>query len=280
MALGANPGDENRPNIHCPLPTAHCRLPTIFTIMNISNTTRREETVMTHRLSDRPRNRAWVLWVAFLLVLPAWCFAASLPQGFVYVDELIPTALFELRYCTENNFMGQRVDGYLAPRCILTRQAAEALRKVQDTLAPFGLGIKIFDAYRPQRAVNHFVRWGRDLKDIRMKAAYYPNVDKDQVFEQGYIATRSGHSRGSTVDLTIVSLAAPHEELDMGSGFDFFGPESWPENRSFPPAQRAHRMLLQTVMKQNGFKPYDKEWWHFTLADEPFPDTYFDFPVE
>lgn len=248
--------------------------------MDRRNTASKEKKMMADHLSDHPGKRAWTVLMAFLLVLPAWCFAASLPQGFVYVDELIPNAQIELRYFTENNFMGQKVDGYLSQRCILTRQAAEALKKVQDTLAPFGLGIKIFDAYRPQRAVNHFVRWGRDLKDTRMKAAYYPDVDKNQVFEQGYIATRSGHSRGSTVDLTIVSLSSSHEEIDMGSGFDFFGPESWPENLSFSIEQRAHRMLLQTVMKQNGFKPYDKEWWHFTLADEPFPDTYFDFPVE
>ncbi len=235
---------------------------------------------MAHGFSDDMVKRRGAIWVAILLVFPASCFAAGLPQEFVYVDELIPTAQCELRYYTENNFMGQRVDGYLSPRCILTRQAAEALKNVQNMLASFGLGIKIFDAYRPQRAVDHFVRWGRDLKDIHMKAAYYPNVDKGRVFEEGYIATRSGHSRGSTVDLTIVSLAAPHEELDMGTGFDFFGPESWPEHPFLSPAQRAHRMLLQIVMKQHGFKPYDKEWWHFTLANEPFPDTYFDFPVE
>ena len=248
--------------------------------MDRGNRTSKVKHPMARCLSDHPAKQAWALWVSLLLVFPALCFAADLPQGFVYVDELVPTARCELRYCTENNFMGQTVDGYLAPRCILTRQAAEALKQVQNTLAPFGLGIKIFDAYRPQRAVDHFVRWGRDLKDIRMKAAYYPNVDKSKVFEEGYIATRSSHSRGSTVDLTIVSLAAPHEELDMGSGFDFFGPESWPEHPSCSPAQRAHRLLLQTVMKQHGFKPYDKEWWHFTLANEPFPDTYFDFPVE
>lgn len=248
--------------------------------MNCDNRTSRGGNPKASRFFYHLTKQVRVLWGVLLLGLPAWCLAVGLPQGFVYVDELIPTAQFDLRYATENNFMGQKVDGYLAPRCILTRQAAEALRNVQSTLAPFGLGIKIFDAYRPQRAVDHFVRWGRDVKDTRMKAAYYPNIDKSRVFEEGYVATRSSHSRGSTVDLTIVSLVAPHEELDMGSGFDFFGPESWPEHPTFSPAQRAHRMLLQTVMKQHGFNPYDKEWWHFTLANEPFPDTYFDFPVE
>lgn len=220
-----------------------------------------------------------ILPVLFML-LPTLCMAVNLPEGFVYVDDLIPNVRIELRYFTKNNFLGRKVDGYLSPRCILTREAAEALKKVQDELAPFGLGIKIFDAYRPQRAVDHFVRWGKDLKDTRMKAVYYPDVDKRNIFEQGYIATRSSHSRGSTVDLTIVSLIASGEELDMGSGFDFFGPESWPLNPSLSPAQRAHRMLLQTVMKHNGFNPYEKEWWHFTLANEPFPDTYFNFPVQ
>lgn len=203
-----------------------------------------------------------------------------LPKGFVYVDEMIPDVRLELRYATTHNFVGERIDGYRQPRPILTRQAAEALQKVQEELSRFGLGLKVFDAYRPQRAVDHFVRWAKDVKDTRMKAEFYPGVDKENLFRDDYIAARSGHSRGSTVDVTIIDLdGASSWELDMGTGFDFFGPESWPERREIAPEQRAHRMLLQVLMKKHGFKPYPKEWWHFTLESEPFPETYFDFPV-
>ncbi len=207
--------------------------------------------------------------------------AAPLPPGFVYVDEVVPDARVELRYATGHNFVGERVDGYIRPRPILTRQAAESLRKVQEELRSFGLGLKVFDAYRPQRAVDHFVRWAKDLGDTRMKAEFYPGVKKENLFRDDYIAARSGHSRGSTIDLTIVSLdGSSAGELDMGSGFDFFGPESWPTFAGISPERRAHRMLLQVLMKKHGFKPYPKEWWHFTLEKEPFPDTYFDFPVQ
>jgi len=203
-----------------------------------------------------------------------------LPKGFVYVDEIIPDVRVELRYATNHNFVGERIDGYMEQRPILTREAALALRGVQEDLRRFGLGLKLFDAYRPQRAVNHFVRWARDLKDTRMKGEFYPGVRKENLFREDYIAYKSGHSRGSTVDLTIMPLGdAAARELDMGSGFDFFGPESWPEYRTISPEQRAHRMLLQTLMRKHGFRPYAKEWWHFTLVNEPHPDTYFDFPV-
>jgi zinc D-Ala-D-Ala dipeptidase len=204
-----------------------------------------------------------------------------MPDGFVYCDGVIPDIRLELRYATTHNFVGERIDGYQRPACILTRQSALALRNVQNELRPFGLGLKVFDAYRPQRAVDHFVRWARDLKDTRMKAEFYPGVDKGNLFRDDYIAARSGHSRGSTIDLTIVSLTGETagRELDMGTGFDFFGPESWPENPGMTPGQRANRMLLQAVMKKQGFRPYPKEWWHFTLESEPFPETFFDFPV-
>lgn len=206
--------------------------------------------------------------------------ADPLPRGFVYVDEMIPDIRIELRYATNHNFVGDHIDGYVQPRPILTRQAAEALKKVQEELRPFGLGLKVFDAYRPQRAVDHFVRWAKELKDARMKAEFYPGVRKEDLFRDDYIAARSGHSRGSTVDLTIVPVdGASARELDMGSGFDFFGPESWPTFSGISPERRAHRMLLQILMKKYGFKPYPKEWWHFTLENEPFPDTYYDFPV-
>ena len=178
-----------------------------------------------------------------------------LPNGFVYVDELIPDLRVELRYATARNFVGERIDGYLARRPILTREAAIALRRVQEELRRFGLGLKLFDAYRPQRAVNHFVRWASDLKDTRMKGEFYPKVRKEDLFRDDYIAHKSGHSRGSTVDLTIAPLGdAAARELDMGSGFDFFGPESWPEYRAISTEQRAHRLLLQTIMKKFGFK--------------------------
>ena len=206
----------------------------------------------------------------------------GLPQGFVYLEEYVPSVEIELRYYTKNNFVGRRIDGYEKHRCILTGEAAEALKGVQQELRPFGLGLKVFDAYRPQRAVDHFVRWAKDLGDTAMKATYYPRVRKGNLFNGGYIAARSGHTRGSTVDLTIISLGNGDRgrELDMGTTFDFFGPESWPDSPSMSVAQRAHRLLLQTIMQKHGFKAYSKEWWHFTLKEEPFPHTYFDFPVQ
>lgn len=217
----------------------------------------------------------WIhLWIFFLSPVSA----AELPPGFVYLDEAIPGIAVELRYITDNNFLGTPVDGYEMPRCILSTPASQALKQVQKTLKGFGLGLKVFDAYRPQRAVDHFVRWARDIQDTRKKAEYYPDVDKKNLFKEGYIAAKSSHTRGSTVDLTIISLDSG-KELDMGSGFDFFGPPSWPDNPDMSPSQRAHRMLLQTLMHRHGFSHYAQEWWHFTLKEEPFPDTYFDFPV-
>lgn len=226
----------------------------------------------------------------FFLLLIGWPAQVSLaaeqehklPPGFVYVETIIPDINVELRYYTDHNFVGKRVEGYLKPRCILTRKAAESLLKVQEELKPFGLGLKVFDAYRPQQAVDHFVRWAANLKDTRTKAEFYPDVDKANLFRDGYIAAKSSHSRGSTVDLTIVSLQAgtKGKELDMGSGFDFFSPASWPYFPGLSPDQRANRLLLHTLMKKHGFEPYPEEWWHFTLKKEPFPKTYFNFPIE
>jgi zinc D-Ala-D-Ala dipeptidase len=203
-------------------------------------------------------------------------------KGFVYVDEVIPDIVIELRYYTEHNFVGERIDGYLKPKCILTKEAAEALLKVQEELKSFGLGLKIFDAYRPQQAVDHFVRWADNLEDTRTKKEFYPDIDKNTLLRDAYIASRSSHTRGSTVDATIISLQSETlgKELGMASGFDFFGPTSWPLYPGIQPDQRAHRMLLHVLMEKHGFKPYPEEWWHFTLVNEPFPETYFNFPVQ
>jgi D-alanyl-D-alanine dipeptidase len=208
--------------------------------------------------------------------------AGSLPESFVYVEEAIPHVKIDLRYCTDNNFLGRKVDGYVRPKCVLTKQAAEALKKVQTELNRFGLGLKIYDAYRPQQGVDDFVRWGKDLNDTKMKKDFYPNARKEDLFKEGYIAERSGHSRGSTVDLTIISIDEESfgNDLDMGSCFDFFGPESWPESPAMSANQRANRLLLRALMEKHGFESYSKEWWHFTLKNEPFPNTYFNFSVE
>lgn len=205
-----------------------------------------------------------------------------LPKGFVHIEQVIPGIRLEIRYFTDNNFVGQRIDGYLAPKCILTVKAAEALKKVQADLEPFGLGLELFDCYRPQRAVDHFIRWAKDLADTRMKSRFYPDVDKKNLFKEDYIAARSSHTRGSTVDLTIVAVAGDRNgrDIDMGTGFDLFSPKSWPTNLQMSGGQRAHRMLLQVLMTRHGFAPYPQEWWHFTLKDEPHPNTYFDFPVQ
>lgn len=221
------------------------------------------------------------------LLLAAWLSACatgdnstgSLPDHFVALAEIAPGIQQEVRYFSANNFVGEPIDGYLAANIFLTRSAAEALRRVQAELVPFGLGLKVFDAYRPQRAVDHFVRWAQDLDDQRMKGRYYPQVDKSDLFSDGYIAARSGHSRGSTVDLTLVDLATG-AELDMGTPWDYFDLASWPDSDQVSIQQRANRLLLRRVMVAAGFHPLRTEWWHFTLVDEPFPDTYFDFPVE
>ncbi len=180
-----------------------------------------------------------------------------------------------------NNFIGRQVDGYMPPKRILTVRAADALKRVQADLQPFGLGLKVFDCYRPQTAVEHFIRWARDLQDTATKSRFYPDVAKRDLFKDGYIAARSSHSRGSTVDVTITTLSGNGRgrDIDIGSNFDMFSPKSWPADMQVDGDQRAHRMLLQALMSRHGFMPYEQEWWHFTLSDEPYPDTYFDFPV-
>jgi len=203
----------------------------------------------------------------------------GLPEGFVHVKDVIPDIDVELRYFSTHNFVGDTIVGYNSNTLILTKQSAEALKKVQDELQQQNLCLRVYDGYRPQRAVNHFMRWAKDLNDTINKQEFYPNVEKRFLFREEYIATRSGHSRGSTLDLTIIN-GNTNETLDMGSPYDFFGKESWVDHPDLTKEQLANRQLLQKVMLKHNFRNYPKEWWHFTLRWEPFPKTYFDFEVE
>jgi D-alanyl-D-alanine dipeptidase len=200
------------------------------------------------------------------------------PAGFVNLQGLVPGIRIELRYAGSYNFIGRPIAGYESKIVYLTREAATALGDVQKELAAEGLGLKVFDGYRPQRAVDDFVAWAADPGDNRMKPNYYPTVDKSRLIADGYIAEHSDHSRGSTVDLTLVELDGG-EELNMGSPYDYFGPISAPSSRSIGHDEYENRMKLREIMLRHGFEPLEEEWWHFTLRDEPFPDTYFDFPV-
>ena len=215
----------------------------------------------------------------FLFLLISKVVSQNKPDDFVYLLDLEPSIKIELRYFSNNNFIGRPIDGYHRSTIIVSKPTASAIQKVQSALEKKGLGLKIFDAYRPQRAVNHFVRWAKVLNDTIMKKSYYPDVPKSELFKRGYIASKSGHSRGSTVDLTLIDLNTG-KELDMGSPYDFFGVQSHPFYKKITDEQRENRMLLRRVMLNNGFKPYENEWWHFTLRDEPFPNQYFDFPVK
>lgn len=217
--------------------------------------------------------------LATLLMAGACTHAPAATHPFVDAATAAPGLVVDMRYATSENFVGRPIDGYEAPVCLLTRPAADALARVQARLAPFGFGLKVFDCYRPARSVAHFVRWANDPADQRRKADHYPNVDKARLFELGYIAERSGHSRGSTVDVSLVDLASA-EPLDMGSRYDLFDPKSAPDDTRFDAGVRANRLLLQSVMAGAGFRPLAEEWWHFTLNDEPFPDTCFDTVVK
>lgn len=195
------------------------------------------------------------------------------------VKTKIPSVMIDLRYASENNFMGKRINGYKKARCFLSLPAAEALAKVQATLEAQGQTIKIWDCYRPQRAVDEFVAWVNSPDDLAAKAIYYPKVEKASLIQEGYIASHSGHSRGSTVDMTIVDKATG-KEWDMGTSFDFFDPKSHTFSSLVTQAQHENRMKLKALMEQQGFVSISAEWWHFTLNDEPYPDTYFDFIIE
>jgi zinc D-Ala-D-Ala dipeptidase len=228
--------------------------------------------------------RKWQLILAIALTGlglargPIAASAQGLPGGFVYLRDIDPTIIQDIRYAGSNNFVGRPLAGYQAAECVVKREVAMALRRIQDLLAPQKLSLKMFDCYRPQRAVAQFVRWAQRIDDLKRKREFYPDLDKRDLFKEGYIAERSGHSRGSPVDATLVRRA-DGRELDMGSPFDFFSPKSWPADTSVSAQAQQNRALLAAAMTRGGFRPYDKEWWHFTLIDEPFPDTYFDFPV-
>ncbi|RIA10367.1 D-alanyl-D-alanine dipeptidase [Flavobacteriaceae bacterium MAR_2010_72] len=220
-----------------------------------------------------------------ICLLVAFTFAfnslneAQLPEGFVYAKDVIADLDVELRYFSSHNFVGDTIEGYKANKLIVTFETANALKKVQNELQQQNLCLKVYDGYRPQRAVNHFIEWAKDLADTINKQEFYPDVDKRFLFRDGYIASRSGHSRGSTLDLTIID-GITSEPLDMGSPYDFFGEQSWVAYEQITEAQKQNRQLLQSIMLKHGFRNYPQEWWHFTLRDEPFPDTYFDFEVE
>ncbi|MBC2879477.1 MULTISPECIES: M15 family metallopeptidase [Streptomyces] len=224
------------------------------------------------------------------------------PPEFVALRDVDPTIQQEMRYRTRHNFTGERIDGYRQPLCVVTRDTAAALRRAQRTFLRQGYSLKVYDCYRPQRAVDHFVRWAKDLGDQRMKAEFYPRVDKTRLFDDGYIAAKSGHSRGSTVDLTLVRLPAlptrpyhpgeplkpcygpqrdrfPDNSLDMGTGFDCFDTLSHTLDPRVVGTQRANRLLLKNGLEKAGFRNLPEEWWHYTYQPETFPDTYFDFPV-
>jgi D-alanyl-D-alanine dipeptidase len=245
---------------------------------------------------------ALVMIFLFVVVGPGWTDEKR-PESFVDIREVVPSVVLDIRYHGSHNFVGTRVDGYHQPLCLITRQAAGALKKVQDELQPFSLSIKIYDCYRPQRAVDHFVRWAGDIEDTRTKKEFYPTVDKQNLFRDRYISDKSSHSRGSTVDVTIVPVPTPAQKkyvpgeplqacflpagerfednsIDMGTGFDCFHGLSHPGNQTIGLPARANRLLLKTLMDKYGFNHYAEEWWHFTLRNEPYPDTYFNFPVE
>ena len=199
-------------------------------------------------------------------------------SGFVLLSDFIPQIIQEIRYFSTYNFIGDRIDGYEEPCALLTKDAARALKSVSNEMIVRGYRLKVFDAYRPVTAVKHFILWGIEDEDIRMKPYFYPEIEKQDTFRLGYIAKQSSHSRGSAIDLTLFDMTTG-KELDMGSPFDMFGEVSHPDYRGITDEQYENRMILQQAMIRNGFLPYECEWWHFMLKDEPFPDIYFDFPV-
>lgn len=256
---------------------------------------------------NRNSHFLWILLIALsTLSFPALAESVSIetgrPDNFVNIRNRIPQIQLDMRYFTEHNFVGRRIEAYQAPVCLLTEPAAQGLERVVAHLLPMGLTLKVYDCYRPQTAVNDFAKWATELDNTKMRTEFYPIVDKNRLFSDGYIAYQSGHSRGSTVDLTIVpfdsqipaydktrkqvNCTAPvaqrsaDNSLDFATGFDCFSPLAHPDYQDVPAQAKANRLLLQTLMVQAGFKPLDTEWWHFTLINEPYPNTYFDFPLK
>jgi zinc D-Ala-D-Ala dipeptidase len=258
---------------------------------------------------NHPRSSPWPLFAAFLSACAAGSPAvqkgtvAQRPDNFVSLADVDPSIPVELRYFGSHNFMGRPVKGYKAEKCLLTKPAAQALKKVQDDLRPFGLSLKAYDCYRPQRAVDTFVAWAKDFSDDKMRDEFYPRVLKDRIFREGYLLERSGHSRGSTIDLTVIALPPQPQEtykdgdklrdcglpagqrfgdntLDFGTGYDCFDALANVDNPSMNVDQKTKRIMLRALMEKHGFKPYPPEWWHFTLRDEPYPESFFDFEIE
>ncbi|WP_258862055.1 M15 family metallopeptidase [Sphingobacterium spiritivorum] len=224
-----------------------------------------------------------IIIISLLLLCTLSCASIhpvqKLPDGFVYIHKLIPNIQYDIRYAGNHNFTGKKINSYNKEIAILSKPAAKALKNIQRELNRKGLGLKIFDAYRPQTAVDHFKEWALIIEDTLAKQEFYPDTDKRDLFKSGYIAEKSGHSRGSTVDLTLIYIKSKIE-LDMGSPFDYFGTPSHHDYTDLTGRQKENRQILKTIMEKYGFKSYQKEWWHYTLKDEPYPNEYFNFPVE
>lgn len=221
-----------------------------------------------------------VLAVLILFVTPVAAQKSTAPDdssGFVNLSEVVPDIIMEVRYHSTYNFVGERIDGYEVPCVLMTREAAAALKAVSDDLKAKGYRLKVYDAYRPQMAVDHFMRWAEN-NDTSMKKYFYPKIAKDRIIPEGYVDRKSGHSRGSTIDLTLFDMKTG-KEVDMGGTFDYFGELSHPDYKKITKSQYKNRMILRDAMIKYGFKPLATEWWHFTLKDEPYPDIYFTFPV-
>ena len=232
--------------------------------------------------------------IKFIFILVNIMFAQTLfanamrivkikPHDFVNVQEIIPSIRVDMKYYGSDNFVGRRIKGYSAPLCLLTEKAALALKSVQERLIQNDLSLIVYDCYRPQTSVNDFVQWAQASSDNKFKAKYYPNVNKSNLFKEGYIAYHSGHSRGSTVDLSIVSIDSRSkilpDTLNFGSSFDFFDPSAHLSYKESPAQVKINRLFLRNLMMGAGFLPLETEWWHFTLKNEPYPNTYFDFPI-
>ncbi len=203
----------------------------------------------------------------------------TLPKGFVDASEFIPNLKIDLRYATAHNFIGKPIDGYYSQRCILSKEAAIALKNVEEDLNENNLCLQIYDSYRPQKAVNQFVKWAKNINDTLMKQEFYPNIAKKNLFKKGYISSKSRHSSGSTIDLTIYSDYT-NDVLDMGSKYDFFGEQSAVDYPNLTREQKSNRKLLKSIMLKHGFRAYSKEWWHFTLRYEPYQNMRFNFDIK